>query len=192
MSVQESIEEKHEKRFYSNKRLFWILGIGGILVMCATCILASILIFPKIEGVINPRAQVAGTYVNQGNSSEYLELDKDGTFYLKEAGMGFTGRWEIVNNVIRLHLAEIGLTMEARVEGVSIIDNEGKTWVREGERMHLEDNIGASDNSILGTWQKVSEPEMATMFSKDGAFYHIDVETGESSIYGTYKVLAIS
>lgn len=37
-----------------------------------------------------------GTYVNEDDPSEYLELNcKDGAFFLREADLRFSGEWEI-------------------------------------------------------------------------------------------------
>jgi hypothetical protein len=71
---------------------------------------------------------VPGTYVNQDDPSEYLELKPDGSFYLKEAGMGVAGKWEVKGNELRLSWA--GFTMRGEIRGDRITDREGKTWVK--------------------------------------------------------------
>lgn len=50
----------------------------------------------SLAGVIScGKASILGTYVNEDNPDEYLELNEDGTFYLKEYGMSVTGEWEV-------------------------------------------------------------------------------------------------
>ena len=71
---------------------------------------------------------VPGTYVNQNDPSEYLELKPDGNFYLREAGIGVTGKWEVKDNELRLSWA--GFTMRGEIRGDRITDREGKTWVK--------------------------------------------------------------
>ena len=72
---------------------------------------------------------ISGTYVNEDNPNEYLELNEDGTFYLKEIGLGFDGEWEVKDNELRLHLT-MGLVATAEIKGNKIYDEEGKVWVK--------------------------------------------------------------
>ena len=84
---------------------------------------------------INPieAAELARTiiYVNQNNPDEYLKLKADGTFYLMEMGIGFTGEWEVEGDVLKLYYSKLGITLEGRVEGNKIIDPDGKVWIRQ-------------------------------------------------------------
>jgi len=70
----------------------------------------------------------AGTYVNQKNKKEYLELRGDGTFFLRENGLGVSGRYRVDSGVITLTL-EGGLAVQGKIQGNTITDNDGKTWV---------------------------------------------------------------
>jgi hypothetical protein len=75
---------------------------------------------------------VAGTYVNEDNEGEFLELNTDGTFYLKEASSysnyGIHGKWEMKANVLRLHSDMMGMTMEMEKQGNTLYsyDNRGR------------------------------------------------------------------
>lgn len=71
----------------------------------------------------------AGTYVNKANSSEYLELKANGEFYLRELGMGITGQYEIEGDTITLKF-DMGLAARGRIRGKTIVDEDGKTWVK--------------------------------------------------------------
>jgi hypothetical protein len=99
------------------------LIVIGVLVCLA--ILAGIVTLYRGVGV-------SGTYVNKDNPSEYLELKRDGTFYLKEMGMGFTGEYEIKGDKITLYLP-LGLAAKGEIRGDIIIDEEGKIWVKKGK-----------------------------------------------------------
>ncbi len=79
------------------------------------------------ESPITPLG-VAGTYVNQDNPSEYLELNTDGTFYLEEAGMSISGQWEVKGS--KLRLSWMGFVVTGEIKGNKIYDDEGKIWVR--------------------------------------------------------------
>ncbi|MCK4791088.1 MAG: L,D-transpeptidase family protein, partial [Desulfobacteraceae bacterium] len=70
---------------------------------------------------------------------EYLELKKDGTFYLHEIPLDTHGKWEVKGSEIRLHLP-IGLTMTGKIEGSTIIDPGGETWIKEDKEK--EKSIG--------------------------------------------------
>lgn len=83
-------------------------------------------------GIFRPgTGGVHGIYVNEDDSSEYLELDQDGTFFLKEMGTGFSGEWEIKGNTITFHMGEMGLAARGTLEDGTIVDEEGKVWVKE-------------------------------------------------------------
>lgn len=72
-----------------------------------------------------------GKYVNKENGTDYIDLKPDKTFYLQERGRGFTGKYEIAGDVITIMLAG-GQAGRARRRGETFMDEEGKTWVRQG------------------------------------------------------------
>jgi hypothetical protein len=82
--------------------------------MSRTILVAIFVIFVAQIFIGCGKTRVAGTYVNQDNPSEYLELKPEGTFYLKEAGMGFTGKWELKGNEIRISWEGFVLTGEIK------------------------------------------------------------------------------
>lgn len=72
---------------------------------------------------------IAGTYVNRDNSDEYLDLNPDGSFFLKEY-LGFAGRYEVAGDTITIRL-DSGLAARARIhKDGSIHDDDGKVWVK--------------------------------------------------------------
>lgn len=75
----------------------------------------------------------AGKYVSEKNSDDFLELKSDGTFTVIEGRSGFTGKYEIDGDQIILK-ADIGLAQRGRIEGQTIIDNEGTRWTKQGAR----------------------------------------------------------
>lgn len=79
----------------------------------------------------NATCGVCGTYVNQNNPSEYLELKADDTFYLEEYGMAVHGTWEIEGDTITLKLEGIPTATKGTIHGNTIIDGEGKVWVKQ-------------------------------------------------------------
>jgi hypothetical protein len=86
------------------------------------------------QGVFLPgRTQIQGTYVNEDDSSEYLELKEGGDFFVKEEGIGFSGEWEIEDSTITFHMGETGLAARATLDNGRILDEDGKVWVK-GER----------------------------------------------------------
>mgnify|MGYP006886066888 CR=1 FL=1 len=72
---------------------------------------------------------VVGNYYSPGDPADILEINKDGTFYCKEDGMGFSGTWQVKDDKLRLILTS-GITAEARIVGEQIVDNEGKIWLK--------------------------------------------------------------
>ena len=72
---------------------------------------------------------ISGTYVNENNPDEYLELNNDGTFYLKEMGIGITGEWEVTDDELRLEW--MGMVFTAEIRGNRLYDQDGKVWVKQ-------------------------------------------------------------
>jgi len=104
----------------------WVL-LGVALAM----VFGSLSCGPGPEG--RTRASISGTYMNRDNPDEYLELRADGTFYLKEIEAGFVGEWDIKGDVLTLSFP-LGLAARGRVEGDTVVDEEGKTWVKKEEK----------------------------------------------------------
>jgi len=48
---------------------------------------------------------VSGKYINKDNPKEYIDLKKDGTFYLKKEMWEFEGKWKVDGNILILSLA---------------------------------------------------------------------------------------
>lgn len=90
----------------------------------------AVILLVSLGGVVScGTGDISGTYVNEDNPSEYLELNEDGTFYLKEMGVGFDGEWEAEGNELRLHL--MGMVATAEIKGNEIYDEDGKVWVKQ-------------------------------------------------------------
>ncbi len=107
------------------KILALVAAIAGLLVLAAC----------GGDGESIPRADgdgLHGTYVNQDDPSEYLELREDGTYFLQEMGLSLSGEWEVEDRTITLRDDETGLTARATIDSGRIFDEEGKVWVKEG------------------------------------------------------------
>lgn len=153
------------------KRRIWIITAMALLLLA---------------GMVSAcTSSPAGTYVNQANSDEYLELNEDGSLYLKEWGVEANGSWEQEEDVLTFHFPELGYTSKGRLEDGKIIDNEGKVWVRGSKNFQGPDTM--KDSLIGRRWQKVSEPELVLEFASDGTLYAVDPETGEKGTMGSYK-----
>ncbi len=79
-------------------------------------IVLTFLILASIVCVIGcGKSGFAGTYINQDNPSDYLELKPDGTFYSYEGGIGFNGEWEVKGNELRL--SWMGFVVTGEIKG---------------------------------------------------------------------------
>jgi len=103
-------------------------GCNTVRRVLALTILIALAI-TTVVGCSRSSKSVTGTYVNKANSSEHLELKANGEFYLRELGMGITGKYEIEGDTITLKF-DMGLAARGRIRGNTIIDEEGKTWVK--------------------------------------------------------------
>jgi len=79
---------------------------------------------------------VSGRYVNAKNSREYMELKTDGTFYIEQINaltgrrFALSGKYRVEGDVITWTL-EGGLAARGKIERNTIIDDEGKRWVKQ-------------------------------------------------------------
>jgi hypothetical protein len=82
--------------------------------------IVTFIVVISLAGIIGcGTSSVAGTYVNQDNPSEYLELKKDGTFYSHEMGIVLTGEWELDGDKIIFKLP-IGIALTGTIKGDTI------------------------------------------------------------------------
>ncbi len=93
--------------------LFWFIGVSG----CQN----------SADG------SIVGTYHNQDMPEEILELHEDSTFYLYEYTVEFTGEWQVEEDTLTLTFDDMPTTITAQgtISGKTIVDQEGKTWVKE-------------------------------------------------------------
>jgi len=155
----------------ASKKLLWLMGMLMLAAVCVVCVIAGVLVYPHFREKAG--IGVYGTYINRDNPDEYLELKRDGTFYLKEAGIGFTGKWEIVGDVLRLYLSGLGLAVEGRLEGNRIIDDDGKVWVKQSAQVPP-----GARTDIAGTFVREDDPDEYLELKEDGTFY-AGAPTGE-------------
>ena len=90
--------------------------------------LPLLLILPLIT-IYCGSSGVVGNYYRTGHSGDILEINKDGTFYCKEDGIGFSGTWQVKDDKLRLILTG-GITAETRIVGEQIVDEDGEIWLK--------------------------------------------------------------
>ena len=72
---------------------------------------------------------VGGTYVHDKNNKDYLELRSDATFFLRENGMGVSGKYRVDGNVITMTI-DGGPSTQGKIQGNTLIDDDGESWVK--------------------------------------------------------------
>ncbi|HEV3038657.1 MAG TPA: hypothetical protein VHA33_12855 [Candidatus Angelobacter sp.] len=100
-----------------------------ILKREGSVILACILIVAMVACSKN----IAGTYVQQRDRKEYLELRGDGTFFLRERGVGVSGHYRVDGEVVTLTLDGSGRAIQVKLQGGTLVDDGGQLWVK-GEK----------------------------------------------------------
>ena len=96
-----------------------IYGLIGLIVIA---LIVGLSIIGREDGIY-------GTWVDQANPENYLEIRRDGTYVARGMGIRTTGTWEVSGDIIRFELW--GFVVEARIEGDKIIDEFGTIFVRE-------------------------------------------------------------
>lgn len=72
---------------------------------------------------------IVGTYVSEKGTHKYLELRKDGTFFLQE-GAGFHGKYQVNGKTITFESAAMDEKPTATIEGKIIVDSDGERWTK--------------------------------------------------------------
>lgn len=74
----------------------------------------------------------AGKYVSEENPNDYLELRRDGSFFLQEEGVTLEGKYRVDGDEITLSMSFLGLSVptKGRIVGNVIIDKDGEKWVK--------------------------------------------------------------
>lgn len=70
-----------------------------------------------------------GKYARERNTTDYLELRRDGTYIVFQGSRGFTGKYEIQGGEIILKTDQ-GFAQRGKIDGEVIVDPEGERWVR--------------------------------------------------------------
>jgi len=100
-----------------------------------------VLLFASYSLAAGSDSPVTGTYINKADK-EYLTLNPDGTCYLKlrkaSADLAnpfftVTGTYKITGDNVTLEL-EGGGEASGTIKGNTFVDNEGKTWMKEGTK----------------------------------------------------------
>lgn len=102
---------------------------------------ALVLLFASYSLAAGSDSPVTGTYINKADK-EYLTLNPDGTCFLKlrkkpvdmaNPFFTVTGRYKITGDDVTLEL-EGGGEASGTIKGNTFVDNEGKTWMKEGAK----------------------------------------------------------
>lgn len=71
---------------------------------------------------------VFGKYINQYDTSEYIELKLDRTFNLQKRNMALTGRFNFIGKTLTLILAN-GQSAKSQIVENVLTDEDNKTWI---------------------------------------------------------------
>jgi len=101
-------------------------------VLCGAPIEPITTALASAEGMLRSTQSVAGRYVRQGRSSDFLNLNPDGMFSLREGGKSFDGTYAIQADTITLKFPK----GQARgyMTGSTILDTDFIAWEKEVEQ----------------------------------------------------------
>jgi hypothetical protein len=72
--------------------------------------------------------EIPGKYINKKNRSHFLELKPDGSYFLSQGSVRYSGRYEVSGNEIMISIGDS--TSAARIQNDVITDTDGDHWVR--------------------------------------------------------------
>jgi hypothetical protein len=72
---------------------------------------------------------VSGTYISRDDGSEYIDLKRDGSFYMGTSRSGLYGKYEVDGDVITFKF-DGGRALRARIEGNAVVEDGGPTYAK--------------------------------------------------------------
>lgn len=73
--------------------------------------------------------EIPGKYIHKKNRTHFLELKPDGTYFLSQGAVRYSGRYEVNGGEIAIYIGDS--TSAARLQNDVITDADGDRWVRE-------------------------------------------------------------
>jgi hypothetical protein len=142
-----------------------------ILKREGSVILACILIVAMVACSKN----IAGTYVQQRDRKEYLELRADGTIFLRAGGVGVSGHYRVDGEVVTLTLDGSGRAIQVKLQGGTLVDDGGQLWVK-GEKP-LTASSEVAEAVAMSTVRTIITSDIAYANSYVTAGYARDLST---------------
>jgi len=72
--------------------------------------------------------EIPGKYTHKKNRSHFLELKPDGSYFLSQGSVRYSGRYEVHGDEIAISIGDS--TSTARIQNDVITDADGDRWVR--------------------------------------------------------------
>ena len=148
--------------------------------------------YPQTKEIVIDPEEVIGKYVT-GDPEEYLDIKKDGIFYLKEKGKYYsivgapetTGKWEIEKDKI-IFFHPLGIVTRGKIEPNVIIDEEGKIWFKEGSIPQTKE-IVIDPEEVVGKYV-TDDPKEYLDIKKDGTFYSKEKDEYYYEMSGKWEI----
>jgi|GEM_PF-1632908 len=107
----------------------------------ALALFASIALVLSCAGLSSgQQTGVAGTYISKDNPREYLKLNPDGTFFLKQKvkSSGVEAKYQGIEGTFALSGKDLKLKLQdggeatGTLDGTTFVDSAGTLWPKEG------------------------------------------------------------
>jgi hypothetical protein len=121
------------------------------------------------------QARTAGTYVHRDNREEFFELDKDGSFFLREGGVGYEGEWDVEGDVITFRYPAWDMATRCTIEGNTVACEGGDVWVKQGDSQAKS----RETTNLAGMYYREGDPDEYLELRADSSF-EAGAPTGET------------
>lgn len=134
--------------------------LGMVIVLISSVIVGC----GKNEG--EKEKDLVGTYVNKDDSSEYFELEEDGTYHYHHEKLGYdlTGEWEVKGNKLIVSYPTTGPMPPSKIKGDKIIGEDGSVHIKVKKRS----SPPPKPTSIPGEY--IDEQGEVLIINNDGTF----------------------
>jgi hypothetical protein len=115
---------------------------------------------PPVRPVTPSDASVLGKYIRKDKSSDYIELDPDGTFSLQQSGKPYAGNYTVQADAITIQVTNASV-YRLHLSGNAMVGSDGTVWEKQGEPQKASVDGPKSDQTQPASQEKQAEPQKA-------------------------------
>lgn len=120
-------------------------------------------------------AAIAGRY-NRKDNSDYIDLNGDGTFGLRQDGKTYSGTFSVRGDTLTGRVSNVRTTTEMRIVGNTLVQSAGTVWERRVEPQKQAGTRLTLDQIIQMVGAKIPDDIIVASLEKSGSKFELTPE----------------